>query len=228
MRSLLSSTRLRAWIPALAVAVLALAGVVALSWQDSTGPATEARVSWPGGSLDPAPSSEAAEFQPDSELSTAPATLTSLLANPGFELGEGSGMIEGWDLGAGTYQTAEGGGYRGAKYASVQNTGEPYTSAIFSSRFPVAAGEDILVSLQAKAVSGEPVLEIYVHWFDAGGTELAATHLHTLETDGEAVWQEAAGAFTAPAGTSAAQVVIYEAAGGGATLGVDEVVVRAH
>jgi O-antigen ligase/polysaccharide polymerase Wzy-like membrane protein/carbohydrate binding protein with CBM4/9 domain len=150
----------------------------------------------------------------------------SLVANPGFELGtDNNGKLEGWTTWAGLYNIVGGGGYRGANYASIQNTGEAWTATITSTMFAFQTGRDISVSLWAKAIGGRPVIATYVNWYDRSDTRISSVYLTSTETDGRSTWQESTGALTAPAGTTHATVQLYETAGH-ATIGLDEVIVK--
>ena len=146
--------------------------------------------------------------------------------NPGFELGVvGNGGIDGWaPSGAGTYNIVEGDAHLGTNFAVVENTGGAYQGIVTSSTFPFQAGEDIAISVWVKAITGRPVLEIYVNWFDRSG-ELLFSQFAPGAIAADSTWQEGVGIQTAPEGTTHAQVLFYEAAGA-ATIGIDDVTVR--
>lgn len=158
------------------------------------------------------------------------------VANAGFELGRlEDGTIEGWTTrwgstwapdGTGSYNIVRGDAYRGARFASVRNVLKAYQATLTSSKIPFEAGQDIAVSAWVKAIVARPILEIYVNWYDSSGTLIKSVFLNARATDGVRTWQECAGALTAPADTTQAQVLFYEASGGGATIGIDEVTVR--
>jgi hypothetical protein len=150
-----------------------------------------------------------------------------MVANAGFELGPvNNGTIEGWTIrAAGPHNIVEGGAYRGARYASVQNVAGKYEDTITSSRITFSGGPDIGVSVWVKAIAARPILEIYVYWYDNSGALISRVPLKRLLTDGVGDWQEGAGAAVAPAKAAEAEVVFFEAAGH-ATMGLDEVSVR--
>ena len=219
--------RSRNWAPVLiAPAVLAIAfGAVGIISHGGTG-ADEIKVH-------PDPTGEASATASGLEESP-PATTTceaapasrSLVGNPGFELGTlNDGTIEGWVPWAGLYNIVGGGGYRGENYASVLNTGEPWTASITSTRFPFQAGYDIAISLWAKAIEGSPVIATYVNWYDSADTLISNPLMTTLTTDGRAMWRESKGVLTAPEGTTHATVQLFETTGNVA-IGLDEVIVK--
>jgi hypothetical protein len=160
-----------------------------------------------------------------SSCDPAPAS-GSLVANPGFELGTlNTGTIEGWAPWAGIYNVMGGGGYRGANYALVQNTGEPWAASITSTRFPFQAGRAIAASMWAKAIDGRPIVATFVNWYDSANALIVSVLMTTTPTDGRATWQESKGSLTAPEGTVTADVQIFEAAGN-AAIGIDDVIVQ--
>ena len=149
----------------------------------------------------------------------------SLATNPGFEIGTlHDGTIEGWEPAAGLYATVEG-GFRGERFASIENTGTAYTAAIKTAPFPVRAGDDIFVSFHARAIDARPIVVTHLIWFDGSGGRISSPGMTSLDTQGRMDWQESSGALPAPEGAVEAQVQLFEAAGH-ATLGVDEVIVR--
>ncbi|MEP7081434.1 MAG: hypothetical protein ABI841_00505 [Chloroflexota bacterium] len=151
----------------------------------------------------------------------------SLVTNPGFELGApADGTIGGWSVTSGAAAIVEGGGYLGGNFAAMQSVGGPYTSSIASSRFPIAAGEDLSVSLRIKAVDGRPSLVAFVNWYDSSGDQISTLPVSDLPTEGATTWRESTRIVTAPEETSTAEIVVWEAAGD-STLGIDEMIVRA-
>jgi hypothetical protein len=163
--------------------------------------------------------------RPAATCEAAPASR-SLIENPGFELGTlDSGSIEGWASAAGLYNIVGGGAYRGANYASMQNTGDAWTATIRSTGFPVQAGDDIAVSLWTKALDGRPSVATYVNWYDSTDSRISSVFLSSVETNGQRTWQEITGAITAPDGTTHATVQLFEVSGT-ATVGLDEVIVK--
>lgn len=150
----------------------------------------------------------------------------SLVANPGFELGAlPDGTMEEWELGAGRYTVAGGGGYRGAHYAFVQNTGGPSAATLTSNTFCFDPGHDITVSLWVKAIAASPMIETHVNWYDGSGLRIGSDITNSLATDGLSTWQVSAGVATAPVGTTHAEIHIAELAGN-ATIGIDEVIAK--
>jgi hypothetical protein len=155
-----------------------------------------------------------------------PAPIDGLpVANPDFELGPAEdGSIEGWNPRGAEANIVEGEAHAGASYASMGNPLGPYEATLTSNRFAIGEGPDISVSAWVKAIRGRPTLEIYVNWFDAAGEQISSVFLNSLATDGARTWQECAGALPAPQGATRAQILLFEATGGGATLGLDGVV----
>ena len=179
-----------------------------------------------GAAQSPTPASPGASVP--TGTSAPGAASSSLAPNSGFELGGLTpGQIDGWSSAEGTYNIVAGDAHEGANFASVQATDEPRSAMLTSEIFPFRAGDDISVSVWIKALSGSPTVEIYVHWYDQSGAHIRSTHVGSLATDGDTSWQEAKGFLTAPAGTTAAQILLWEATGDGASVGIDEVVVEA-
>jgi hypothetical protein len=135
--------------------------------------------------------------------------------------------MEGWaPFGVGTYHIISEGGHDGTHFAEVHNTGGAYQATLTSSRFPFTSGPDIEVSLWAKAIRGRPTVEIYVNWYDRSGERISSDFVVALATEGARIWKEVVGVHEAPSGTTTAEILLWEAAGH-ATLGIDEVAVRA-
>jgi hypothetical protein len=150
----------------------------------------------------------------------------SRVANPGFEIGTiNSGLVESWTTWAGLYNIVRGDAHRGENYASIQNTGDPFTAAIASTTFPFEAGQDISVTAHMRAIEGRPSVAIYVDWLDPAGELILEQGMAPVDTGGRSTWQEVELVLKAPAGTSQARVHVFEAAGQ-ATVGIDEVIVR--
>ena len=162
-----------------------------------------------------------------SEQPPPPAVGGIAVQNSSFELGAiSNGGIEGWaPFGVGTYNILEGDAHGGRNFALLDNAGGAYQATLTSSTFPFPAGEDIAVSVWVKAVSGRPILETYVNWFDHSGTLLSSTFAGPKVIKGIETWHESVGVETAPEGTTRAQVLFYEAAGA-AAIGIDDVIVR--
>jgi hypothetical protein len=149
------------------------------------------------------------------------------IANPGFESGPLDDGVDSWaPLGTGTFRIVGEDGYRDTRFAEINNKGGAYEATLTSSRFPFTAGDDIKVSLWAKAIRGRPIVEIYVNWYDQSGRQISSVFLGGLETGGARVWKEVWGILSSPPGTTRAELLIWEGAGR-ATLGIDEVSVRA-
>ena len=147
--------------------------------------------------------------------------------NPSFELGPSDGSLEGWrPYGVGTYRVIAEGGHAGPRFAEVDNTGGAYQATLTSSRFAFTTGPDIDVSLWAKAIRGRPIVEIYVNWYDGTGDRISSDFLQGLATEGERDWQQVWGAFTAPADTATAEILLWEA-NGNAAIGIDDVTAKA-
>jgi hypothetical protein len=240
--------RSRNWLPLLAAtAVFTIAvvvqGVLAAPGGSAPTPTVEPTVI-PSGSPTSSPS-----VQPEASQSSLPVASPSgrssdgaagasptpkpqagdrlTVANSGFELGPlNSGTIEGWTVRAnGPHNIVAGGAYRGARFASLQNVDQAYEDTITSSRIPFKDGPDIAVSVWVKAITARPILEIYVNWYDSSGTLISSVFLNRLETAGVTTWQESAGFLAAPANTTQAEILLYEASGK-ATMGIDEVTVK--
>jgi len=197
--------RSRNWLPFLtAIGMLAVAGIF------------EAVVAQPAG---PSPSA-------GPEHTIVP-TASLAVTNPGFESGPlNDGTIEGWAIrAAGPHSIVAGDAYRGSRYASIQNIAGKYEDTITSSRFEFTGGPDIAVSAWVKPIAGQPILEIYVNWYNVYGGLISSVPVKRLVTLSGASWQECAGAVAAPAFATEAEIKLFEAAGT-ATMGVDEVTVR--
>lgn len=149
------------------------------------------------------------------------------ILNPGFEAGAlRSGGIDQWKpFGSGTYNIVEGRAHGGDNFAWVDNTADAYQATLTSSQFAVRAGEDIAVRVWVKAITGRPVLEIYVTWFAADGAMLSSDFAGELRTGGSSRWQEGVGVQSVPDGATHAAILFYEATGG-AALGIDDVTAR--
>jgi hypothetical protein len=158
------------------------------------------------------------------------------VANPGFEVGTlNDGTIHGWyprlwstfaPDGTGSYNIVGGGAYRGDRYASVRNLLKPYQATLTSSRMPFSKGDDVAVSVWVRAIAARPILEIYVNWYDRSGALISSDFVNALATDGVRTWQESTGVLAAPADAAEAQILLYEASGSGATIGIDQVTAR--
>jgi hypothetical protein len=183
----------------------------------------------PRGSSSPLPSGSPPETMPGGRSTPRPSAEGDELevVNPRFELGPvGGGTIEGWTPRGAQPDVVEGGAYEGDRFASIENAGDAYEATLTSSMIPFEGGEDIAVSVWAKAVSARPILEIYVNWYDRTGDLISSDYMNSLSTRGVGTWQECAGVLAAPTNTSHAEVLFYEARGGGATFGIDQVSVR--
>jgi len=219
--------RSRNWGPILATsAVLALSvGTAGIFSQLTTGGTASRSDRSPVASGSATESPPGTSPRPVATCEAAPASR-SLVTNPGFELGTpNNGRIEAWTTWAGLYNIIVGGGYRGANYASIQNTGEPWQANVTSASFPFQAGQDMSVSVWVKAIVGSPVIATYVHWWDRSGAEISMPFMTSLATDGQATWQESTGVLTAPPGATHATVQFFETAGN-STVGLDEVIVK--
>ena len=158
------------------------------------------------------------------------------VANPGFEVGTlNDGTIHGWyprlgstfaPDGTGSYNIVRGGAYRGDRYASVRNLLKPYQATLTSSRMPFSQGDDIAISVWVRAIAARPVLEVYVNWYDRSGALISSDFVNALATDGVRTWQESTSVLAAPADAAEAQILLYEASGSGATIGIDQVTAR--
>jgi len=211
--------RSRNWLPVIAATVaLVLLGTSGALWQLVSAP--------PTAGLDGVVSPSVSLTPTRTPSSSAPGSSGPLVVNPGFEAKVNAGTIEGWTpFGVGTYQVVTGGAYRGANLLAVDNTGTAYQARITSDRFPFTAGEDIAVSLWVKAIAGWPKIDLYVNWLDADGRRIASVPLKLLATGGARIWQECVGFLMAPADTTYAEILLWEASGI-ATIGIDEVTVR--
>lgn len=201
--------RWRNWLPFLAaLAVLAAAGVfqAVLAGFGASGPS------------------------PSVQETTTPSvypTASLRVANAGFELGPlNNGTVAGWTIrAAGPHSIVAGGAHEGARFASIENVAGRYMDTITSSRFAFTGGPDIAVSVWVKAITARPIVEIYVNWYDRFGTLISSVFVEKLETEGVRTWQECAGARTAPANATQAEIKLFEAAGF-AAMGIDDVSVR--
>jgi hypothetical protein len=160
-----------------------------------------------------------------------------MVANSSFELGPlNDGTIHGWfpRLGAtlapdgtASYNIVDGAAHEGTRFASVRNVLNAYQATIASTHFPFADENDIAVSVWVKAIAARPVLEVYVNWYDSAGSLISSDFVSSVATHGAGTWQESAGAVAAPPNTTQAQILLYEATGSGATIGIDDVTVQA-
>lgn len=240
--------RSRNWLPFLAaIALLAAAGslqaVLAGPGESAPSPSAEQTIaesgsrtaSPPGLAVSSTSAASAASPTGRAAESTGGATSTPPpedgdrlpVANGGFELGLlNNGTIAGWTIrAAGLHEIVAGSAHRGDRFASMQNVARAYEDTITSNRMHFENGPDIAVSVWVKAIAARPILEIYVNWYDRSGTLISRTFVNRLETDGARTWQECAGAVTAPANTTEAEIVLYEASGK-ATIGIDEITAR--
>ena len=216
--------RSRNWIPLLVAPVVVVIALATTGILSSFGTGAPIATSTPAASASGSPVASRASETPVVLPTCDPSPVSgSLVTNPSFELGPVSdGKIEGWATWAGAYNIVGGGGYQGANYASIKNTGEPWSATITSSKFPFPAGRDITVSLWVKAIDGSPAIATYVTWYNASGTVISTVFLSSMATSGGRTWQESMGSLTAPAATTQADVQLFETSGN-ATIGVDEV-----
>lgn len=196
--------RARSWLPLLAaVALFVVAGLF------------QAVVAQP-----PAPAASSTPAEPSESV---PLTV----ANPGFELGPlNDGTIQDWTIrAAGPHDIRAGGAYRGTRYASIQNVAGAYKDTITSNKFAFGDGPDIGVSVWVKAIASDPILDVYVNWYDSSGTFISSTHVGALKTNGVDAWQKYTGVQAAPAHAVQAELKFFEGSGM-ATMGIDEVAAR--
>jgi hypothetical protein len=245
--------RWRSWLPllaatlvfALALTVQSVVGQIGAPQPSGTPaatviPSTSPHLVEPGSSSSAIPSAPVASARPGETATGSPTSAPRAgqalaISNAGFEVGPlNDGTVLGWSRRLGSavapdgtfsYNIVEGGAYRGARFASVRNLLKPYQATLTSSLIPFKPGDDIAVSVWVKAVTGRPVLEIYVNWFDGSGGLIASDFANVRRTDGIHAWQEVTGAVAAPPRTTQAQLLFYEAAGG-ATIGIDQVTAR--
>jgi hypothetical protein len=107
----------------------------------------------------------------------------------------------------------------------MQNVAGAYKDTITSSKFAFGDGPDIGVSVWVKAIASDPILDVYVNWYDSSGTLISSTHLGALKTNGIDAWQEFSGVQPAPAHAVQAELKFFEGFGM-ATMGIDEVTAR--
>lgn len=204
------------------VGSLATGGVTA--WQEAGG-GLKAPAATAHGEVELRESAGGATIGIDDITVTAVASGSDV-SNAGFELGSpASGRISAWELSAGTGVVMQDGAYAGDNFVALHGGAAGYTAAISSSQFAVEDGDDVSVAFYAKAVAGSPTAVVFVNWYDARGDLVSSLPITTLDTGGVSEWQESTGIVTAPLGVSAANVVIWEAAGGTSTVGIDEVIV---
>ena len=212
--------RSRNWLPFLAAIGLGLTALILQGVLVTLSTSTR---------LPPAPTPTLTALPTPAASPTAGPVDRIALRNPGFELGAvANGTIDGWTpFGVGTFNIVEGDAHDGTDFAVVGNTGTGYQATLTSSTFPFRAGEDIAVSAWVKSITGRPVLEIYVNWYDQSGELLLSQFAGPEAIAASSTWQEAAGVQTAPDDTTHAQVLLYEAAGA-ATIGIDDVTVTSE
>lgn len=232
--------RSRNWFPLLGavgalVVVLAAPGMLSSFAEAPSATPSPAAVATPSATPSPSVLPTQGSAQPTSEGSPGSATSSqpgffapSLVPNSGFESGAlNTGQIDGWSAGAGSYNIVDGGGHRGATFASVVATGAPRSAMISSGWFPFQGGDDISVSVWVKALSGSPTVEIYVHLYDGAGVHISSALATIVVTDGDTSWQEGTGILPSSADAAWAQIHLVETTGNGVALGIDEVVVEA-
>jgi hypothetical protein len=202
--------RARSWLPFFgAVALFVVAGLFQAVVGQPSAPAASATT--------------AGTSSPGEPKAAVPLTV----ANPGFELGPlNDGTIQDWTIrAAGPHEIVAGGAHRGTRYASIQNVAGAYEDTITSDRFAFGDGPDIGVSAWVKAVAAEPILDVYVNWYDSSRTFISSTHVGALKTHGVDAWQEYTGVQVAPAHAAQAELKFFEGSGM-ATMGIDEVTAR--
>ena len=206
--------RSRNWLPFLAaIGVLAVAGIFEAVLAQTIAPTPS-----------PSPAQTVAPTPPPGR---SPGAYSLVVNNAGFELGTvNEDTIAGWTIhGSGSHRVVQGGAYRGARFASMQNVGKAYGDTISSSMFAFKGGPDIAVSAWVKAMVGQPILEIYVTWYDRSGSLISSRFVSAQATHGVGIWQQCAGAVVAPANATTAELTLFETSGN-AVIGIDEVTVR--
>lgn len=210
--------RSRNWLPFVAAVGVLGAGLM-----------LQSVIPWPAATPSSAPSATAtatasAAVSDGSGDAADPAVRATLL-NPGFELGATrEGRIPGWAVRGATAEIVEGDARREERFVALANEAGPYAATLTSERFRFNGGEDIGVSAWAKRMTGRPILEIYVIWYDRGGTEIASRFVTAMATDGSREWAGVSGAVESPSNARSVEIRFFEARGA-STIGLDDVAV---
>jgi hypothetical protein len=160
--------------------------------------------------------------EPSSPSESRPPTMVHL-KNSSFEATQpGLAAFPGWEIRGAPPTVASGDAPDGSQYAELENVHDRYAATLRSDRFAVDR-RDIAVSLYAKAVSGEPAIEVYVNWYDDRGAPLGSTYLNGGKLGN--AWTEQRGFAGIAQGAAQADLLLYEAAGM-ATAAIDDVTVR--
>lgn len=201
------SPRWRPFLAATAVAIGALVLQTVLT--QSAGAPSQGRTA-SGAVEEPTPSESSEPVLVPLENSSFEATSPGLAVFPGWEVRGAPPMVVAGDAAD------------GSQYAELENDHSRYTATLRSKRFGLERS-DVSVSLYARAVSGEPALELYVNWYDDRGAPLGSTYLNGGKLDNE--WSEQRGYARIADGAAQAELLVYEAAGT-ATAAIDDVTVR--
>jgi hypothetical protein len=110
----------------------------------------------------------------------------------------------------------------GSQYTELQNDHGRFTATLRSERFELNR-RDISVSWYARAVSGEPALEVYANYYDDRGAPVGNRLLNGGSLDD--TWSEWRGVARIPKGATLADLLVYESSGS-ATAAIDDVTVR--
>lgn len=209
--------RSRNWLPFLgAVGVLTVGLVLQSVIPASVAPPSAA----PTGTATVIPAASASATEPD------PGVRATLL-NPSFELRATSdGSVRGWTARGATAEVVEGGAWREGRFVALVNDAGPYAATLTSERFRFEGGQDIGVSAWAKSITGRPILEVYVIWYDRGGAEIASRFVKAMDPDGSRGWLELSGAVESPDNAGSVEIRFFEARGA-STIGLDHVSVTA-
>jgi hypothetical protein len=168
----------------------------------------------------------AGDFISESAPSEPSPTDGANLLNGGFDRGiDPKGAPRGWTPLGADVALVHDTGQRHATFASMENRFNAYEATLTSNRFAFTSGNDIKVSAWARAIRGEPGLEIYINWYGSAGQLISSKFAGALSTDGRSTWQNVSEAVAAPEGAKQAEVKLFEATGH-ATLGVDDVSIR--
>lgn len=200
------------WRPFVAAMVLGVAAVV-VQTMITLPPTASSQVA--------SPSLNDVSSEPQPSPSRGPVVVA--LENASFEASKpGLAHFPGWEVRGAPPLVTSGDAAAGVQYAELENDHGRYAATLRSDQFDLYLS-DISVSIFAKAVVNEPVLEIYVNWYDERGSPMGNTYLNTANL--ESGWSQYRAFARIPGGAEKADILLYEAAGS-ASAAIDDVTVR--
>lgn len=206
--------RSRNWLP-----FVAAMGVLAL------GLVIQSVIPWPAVSApSAATASPAATVVASAGATDEPASVgRSTLLNPSFELAAtNDGRVRGWTARGATAEIVERGAKHQERFVALRNELGPYAASLTSERFRLDEGPDLGISAWAMSITGRPIMEIYVIWYDRQGREIASEFVKAGGTQGIRRWREVSGILSSPDQATSAEIRFFEARGM-STMGIDHV-----